>query len=302
MTVELRDLVATTEETDSIIGNLFWFSVGGKEMINKDELKQLLIESGVGEEWLPNSIRPVDAFRRATRETQTRRPTSTAGVYENILVREVYSDNDIIQRNIVIETVDQNDKKLGYETQSGVIKLNKEYGTFQYEAEESAIKELCEEAREKFYLYRDHYSSQHLRVLVNRVLHSLAPTPMRRNGMIYFIPTSMSNGLRSLVTFIQSLKDSEGYQVPVVNSTNNKKMVNTKLKHHFDEFANEIEKAKVSDLSKGQLKALVKETNEAIEDYKEYKTIITSEQEYFEKRIFNLRSDVNKIMREKINN
>src|SRR5699024_10647073 len=128
----------------------------GQQMNKVDELEQKLINSGVGKEWMPNPIRPVDAFRRATRETQTKKPTATAGVYQNFLMREIYSDNEIVQRNIVVETVDQKDKKLGYETQSGVIKLDKKNGTFSYEATDSEILEMCKEAEQKFYLYRDH--------------------------------------------------------------------------------------------------------------------------------------------------
>jgi len=293
MTVELENLVATTQSKDDSLGHLFWFSIG-QQMNKVDELEQKLINSGVGKEWMPNPIRPVDAFRRATRETQTKKPTATAGVYQNFLMREIYSDNEIVQRNIVVETVDQKDKKLGYETQSGVIKLDKKNGTFSYEATDSEILEMCKEAEQKFYLYRDHYSGQHIRVMVTKILGSLAPTPMRKNGMIYFIPKAMNDGLNNLVTFIRSLDNSEGYQVPVIDSTDNRHMVNTKLEDHLDSL---LEQCKNSDdLAKGQVKALVDETNAALNDYKQYRGIIASEKESFEDKVVTLRSEVVKVL------
>lgn len=293
MTVELENLVATTQSKDDSLGHLFWFSIG-QQMNKVDELEQKLINSGVGKEWMPNPIRPVDAFRRATRETQTKKPTATAGVYQNFLMREIYSDNEIVQRNIVVETVDQKDKKLGYETQSGVIKLDKKNGTFSYEATDSEILELCKEAEQKFYLYRDHYSGQHIRVMVTKILGSLAPTPMRKNGMIYFIPKAMNDGLNNLVTFIRSLDNSEGYQVPVIDSTDNRHMVNTKLEDHLDSLLEQCKNSE--DLAKGQVKALVDETNAALNDYKQYRGIIASEKESFEDKVVTLRSEVVKVI------
>src|SRR5690625_1408171 len=103
MSIKTEDLIATTQSTNDMLGFLFWYSVGIK-MCRVDDLKQQLINSGLGEEWMPNRIRSVDAFRRATREVQTKKPTSNPKIFENYLVREVYSDDKHIQRNIVVET------------------------------------------------------------------------------------------------------------------------------------------------------------------------------------------------------
>src|SRR5690625_2568692 len=292
MSVQLENLIATTQTNSDSLGHLFWFSIG-QQMNKVEELKQKLKNSGLGEIWMPNPIRPVDAFRRATRETQTKKPTATAGVYQNFLMREVYSDNEMVQRNIVVETVDQKTEKQGeelkYETHSGIIKLDKKNGTFTYEATDPEILELCKEAEQKFYLYRDHYSGQHIRVMVTKILGSLAPTPMRKNGMIYFIPQAMSDGLNNLVTFIRSLDQSEGYQVPVIDSSDNRHMVNKKLEDHLDGLLDQCRNSE--DLAKGQIKALVEETNAAIKDYKQYRGIVTSEKEDFESKIMTLRSE-----------
>ena len=52
---------------------------------------------------MPNTIRPADAFRRATKEIETRQATANAGVFENFLIREVFANRDCVQRNIVVE-------------------------------------------------------------------------------------------------------------------------------------------------------------------------------------------------------
>lgn len=295
MTIKVEEIVATVNENQEVLGHLFWFSIG-QQMNESEDLENKLVQSGLGKVWMPNPIRPVDAFRRATRESQTKKPTATAGVYENFLVREVYSDAEIVQRNIVVETVDQQDKKLGYETQSGIMRLDKKNGTLSFEATDPEIIELCKQAEQKFYLYRDHYSSQHMRVMVNKILNSLAPTPMRKNGTIYFIPSDMTTGLTNLVTFIRSLDNSEAYKVPVINTDDNTEMITKKLEDHLEHL---LEQCRSTEgLQKGQKKALVEETNSAIKDYKNYKNIITSEQEKFEQKIMLLRSEVLNVLQD----
>lgn len=289
MKPELKDMIATTDETGAVLGHLFWFSIGTR-LINKDDLKNLLVQSGLGKEWMPNAIRISDAFRRATREVQRRRPTSEAGIHQNLLIREVASSNELIQRNIVLETVDQNDKKLNYETKSGVIKLDKKYQSLSFEVADGDLREICNEVENNYYLYRDNYSSEHLRALIPKILGSLAPTPMRRNGGIYFIPSSMTSGLTSLVTFINSLEGSESYKVSVVTCEDNEQMVNKKLDDHLSHLLEQCKNAE--GLKKGQIKALVEETNQAIEDYKNYKTLTEERGDHFNEKVLTLRNEV----------
>ena len=83
------------ENQEGILGHLMWYSVG-KQLIKTDELKNKLIQSGLEEAWMPNAIRPADAFRRATKEIETRKATANAGVFENYLIREVFADKDYV--------------------------------------------------------------------------------------------------------------------------------------------------------------------------------------------------------------
>lgn len=293
--ITAEELIATTTKTENVLGYLFWFEIGN-QMNNIEDLKQKLINSGLGEEWMPNPIRSFDAFRRATKEIQTKKPTANPKVFENYLVREVYSDPQIVQRNVVIETVDQGDKKLGYNTQSGIIQLQKKQGTLSFETNDAEVKELFRKVEQKFYLYRDHYSSQHIRIMVTKILNSLAPTPMREKGIIYFVPNSMSNGLTNLVTFIRLLDNSDAHKVPVIDSNDNRYMVSKKLSDYLE---NLLEKCRSTEnLRKDEIKTLVEETNSAIKDYKQYRELTSSETEKFEEKIMLLRSEVLKIIQD----
>ena len=99
---------------------------------------------------MPNTIRPADAFRRATKEIETRKATANAGVFENYLIREVFADKDYVQRNIVMESVNQAGKRLDYHSKSGVITLDKKKVSITFVSENETAKELCMEAEQKF--------------------------------------------------------------------------------------------------------------------------------------------------------
>jgi hypothetical protein len=294
--IDTKEIVATTgEEQENVLGHLYWFNIG-KLMIESDDLKQYLINSGLGDEWMPNKIRSVDAFRRATKEVQAKKPTANPKVFKNYLMREVHADKDFVQRNIVVETVDQDNKKLGYEAEVAIVKLDKKSNTLVIDSADKEAMSLIRQAEEKFYLYRDHYSAQHVRVMVAKILDSLAPIAMRENGVIYFVPNKMTQGLTNLVTFVNSLDNSDAFKVPVINSREHRDMIEKKLRDYLDRLLEQCKNTE--DLREDQIQALVEETNIAIRDYKHYKKMVESESETFEDKIFELRSSVVKILNE----
>lgn len=297
MNINLEQVIATTADSpEGSLGHLFWWSIG-QQMISREDLEDLLIDTGVGEVWLPNAIRPVDAFRRATSEVRAkRRTTSSPNVFENFLIREVFSDKKVVQRNIVVEQVDQDNKRLGYKADKGVMKLDKESGTLSFQAEDHDVVKMCEEVEQKFYQYRDYYGSQQVRTMVARISSSLAPTPVRRNGIIYFIPRQMDQGLSNLVDLINRLDNSEAFKVPVVNTDDNVEMVSRKLNDHLDDLLDQLEGAE--GLRKDQVRTLISETNRVIKDFKNYDQIILSEKEELQDKVIRLRGQALQAMQE----
>lgn len=289
--VKVDNLAAVNipKENQDFLGNLIWYSVG-KNLIKVEDLKKHLTNSGLGDEWMPNRIRSSDAFRRATKEVERQRPTSQPNVYENVLVREVYSNKKEIQRNLVIETVDQQGKSLSYATKSAVINLDKSNDAITFTTGQAAIKEICVEAEQKFNLYKHHYSSQQLRVMVSKILGALAPTPLRKSGGVWFVPAAKDKELNQFVHFVNQLANSEVYKVPVINSNDNKSMVTKKIHEHFDALLHDCQNK--DNLSKADVKMLINEANRYIADYRNYKNIVTNENEALEKIIMEVRKEV----------
>lgn len=295
MSLNIENITAVQGvETNSVLGHLFWFSVG-KQLIKVNDLENRLNNSGLPSDWMPNPIRVVDAFRRATKESETKRATDKSGVFKNYLIREVFSDDDFIQRNIVIETVDQSGKRLNYESEAGIVRLDKKNKSIISATDDDTVRGIIEDDIEnKFRLYRDYYSAQHLRVMVNRILQSLAPTPVRQNGGIYFVPEGHSDGLSKLVKFISSLENSEGFMIPVVDTYDSRNMVNKKLHDHIEGILNECKNSE--GLRKGQIKAIVDEANAVISNYRSYREIVHEEKNALESKLSAIREEVAKMV------
>lgn len=296
MAIDLQHMAAVqNEQQEGIIGHLMWYSVGS-QLIRRDVLEQKLADAGLDEGWMPNPIQPHGAFRRATSEIQTKRSTAQAGVHENYLVREVYSDKDMIQRNVVVETVDQKGKRLDYNSQAAVITLDKKTQNISVVSSSPTAEELAREAEQRFYLYRDHHSSQHIRQMLANILKSLAPTPVRPSGGVYFVPASHEDGLRKLNKLANSLENSEGFIVPMVNTMDNRQIVSRKLRDHFERVIEECQSANDGHFKKGQVKEIVEEARRVITDYKDYRSLVSDDFEAMEGYVGKLRVQVTRLM------
>ena len=291
--MNLEDLTATTGDYGDFLGNLMWYSIG-EQLVSVDDLEQKLTDADMDTGWMPNAIRSSDAFRRATKEVEKKQPRIQSGenINENILIREVDSNQKMVQRNIVVETVDQQGKRLHYSPDSAVITLDKKNSTVCYESKENeeVLNPLCQSIQDKFNIYKSHYSAQQLRAMVKKILDSLAPTPVKKNGGIYFIPATRQDDLKKLITLIGTLENSEGYKVPVINTSDNRSMVSNKLYDHFNSLLNNCKNK--PNMKKGDMKALINEANRAIKDYRDYKEIVSEDIDSINDVVRQVRSEI----------
>ncbi|MCB5936620.1 hypothetical protein LI012_14635 [Caldibacillus thermoamylovorans] len=288
-----REVVASTQEQHRTqLGYIFWYSVTGEVEITRQELREKFEEIGIDDVWLPNEIRPSDAFRRATKEIQRRKtPTSDPNKFLNFLVREVFSDNNSIQRNIVIEVVDQNGKRLQYNPNATVITLDKKNNDFIIwsEPDNNKAKELAKEAEKRFRKYLNYYSAQQLRVMISKILASLAPTAVRPNGGVYFVPQNFATELKKLQLLCTSLQ-SEGVAIPLQDTSENRNLVVEKLESELKEL---LDRCKNLEKLNGVQKAIYKDSIETAKritsTYKTYKEQLSLEVDKLEDMLNELR-------------
>jgi hypothetical protein len=234
--VNLKDMAVVTETNGKdVLGNLIWYTVG-EQLIPRDVLKQKLLNAGIDEAFMPAEIRIPDAFRRATTAVERKRENGIeAGIIENYLVKEVSSDMEHVLRFIVRETKDAKGKRLEYDPRVAEISLDKKSCSISWVCDyDITAQEMCKEAEELFRTFQTHHDSRSIRAMVYRILETMAPTPVRPSGGVYFVPVKFEKELLQLVNLLQSLEgNSEGFRVPVINSTENKDMIRKKLNDHI---------------------------------------------------------------------
>lgn len=276
-------LIASRQDGQGKLGSLFWYSIS-QQLISRERLKRTFDEAAMDQRWLPNPIRPADAFRRATWDVQKKLKkveTPTATIFLNFLIREVYSDHKRVQRNIVIEQVDKKGRKLAYNPTATVIEFNKESGSISISASrtmdwgEQNAKELALDAKDRFETYCRHYDAQTLRAMVKKVLASLSPTAVRPSGGVYFVPRHHQNELDRVVDLVSRLEGSEAFAVPLFNTKSNRGIVNSKLR---EDVLSVLSKCRMvmegPDLKKSRITETLNEARRVVKTFHEYQSIV----------------------------
>lgn len=277
--LDFKKVAAVENANDqTIIGHLFWYSVG-EDNYDRTELRKSLLENGFEESDLPNEIRASDAFRRATKDIETKRvETEKEGVYKNYIVRNVASNGDFIQRNIVEETVDSKGQKLSYKENEAILLFNRNNENMSKAIVTAGgmAEELADEACNLFETYKTCHNGQAIRYMANDILKTMSPTPVRPSGGVYFVPVNHENKLQRLVNLISSLNKGEAFMIPLINTDENQDMLQKKLLEHLHSTLTSCkELAKQDDVPVAQFKMLANEAKRVITDLADYREIVT---------------------------
>jgi|GEM_PF-5616378 len=268
---------AIEQSGKSCIGFLYWSTVP-QQKITRDELRDRLITSGLGEDYLPKEINAVDAFKRATSEAETKKVPSENGQIKNYLVRNVSgSTDDLVQRNIVCEIVDPHGKKLGYVEEAAVLIYDKSSGrAYVSRSEEPMAEELAQEAIRRFEAYKSLYDEEAIRTIIRNALKTMAPIPLKLQGGNYFIPAQFEEKLRSLCIFIGSLKEkSRGYMIDVFNKGEHVDMVREQVVEHLRKInASVFSAIHDENLNRQKVKDILEDAQTSVKDFYQYQAII----------------------------
>ncbi len=279
----LEKMVATKTE-GAHIGHLFWYSMG-EDLYGRDTLEKALNDNGLSTGFMPNKIRLVDAFRRASKEVETKKNLGN-GLYENYIVRDVYSDSGVTVRHIVKERVDSQGKRLSYDPGAARLILSRKEDDIEVTGTDDTAIELGNEAARKYNVFKSHHNGAAVRCMVQGILKTLSPTPVRPSGGIYFVPSAHDEGLRKLKNFCSTFTRGEGFKIPVVENEESLEMVATKVGEHLEGILGQCRTA-INDgtLTKGKLAELINEAKSVVTGYRDYEKILVDQKEEMENRI-----------------
>lgn len=290
--MNLKNLAAVKSGDVGIIGHLTWYSVS-ELLISRDELRAKLSAVGL-EGFMPAPVRLPDAFRRATNTKY--RHILNAGVYENYLFREVASDAKSVQRNIIRETVDQKGRRLDYDGSAAVLILDKQSENVNISATCPVAERLARDAVTKFDIYKTNYGAQTIRTVLAAILKSMAPTPVRPSGGVYFVPAKYQELLAAMVAFTKSLERGEGQMVPMIDTSDMRSMVTQKLLDHLQQTLRACEESAERQLTKSQMKELLENAKSVANDFTQYREIVTGDLAEMESLVSALRTQVSEAL------
>lgn len=295
---DIKKMAAVGEGTTGILGYLTWYSVS-EVFVKRSILQEKLLEVGLELDWLPKESSVADAFRKATKQVERKRIPAPNGVYHNYLIRDVGSDKDRVQRNIVLEVVDSGGNKLDYKPEEGILILDKKtqkIATFQNTGTPT---EIVEEAIILFEMFKTHHDARTIRSMVCRLIKSMAATPVRPSGGIYFVPYQYQKELTSMVSFLKALPgdSTEAYMVPMIDTTENRDMIRAKLLDHLKDTLKSLKEGlQNSGLDRGNANVLLDDAKRRLNDFKEYQKLLQDEMVDMEEIRSLIRSQMGKML------
>lgn len=274
-------------ETTNVIGYLCWYSVR-EGLYKREELKKKIQIAGLSDSYLPNPIRPSDAFKRATKAIEKSNiPSEEEGVLKNYLIRNVFASPKVVQRNLVKEIRDPKGKRLIYDPALAEFVLNREDNTFVVEKwpkDDEMAEELVEEAERLYELFLTHHDASAVRRSVQSMLKKMSPTPVVPR--MYIIPAKYYTNLESMIRFLKSLQTSRVAKVPLIDTRETRDMVRDHLHDHLKQtLRNCHELLRNPKAQKVQVQTMINDARQIIQGFNDYREIITDSIDEMENQI-----------------
>jgi hypothetical protein len=257
--IMIAPVPASEEDKYSILGYLIMYSV--PEMsISPSDLKQLFIDNGVSEQFLPPKITGIDAFRRAaTSASENLKDTGYKlrdGESLITLMRNVKNTEAVVIKRVVMERRNSEDKRLEY-LQLADVTFTASTNDFEIELLDKTFKKDSEEIimlrdkalttiRDNFEDFKIYLKGSHIRTMIRKALGTTEPINMRPNpgtGGVWFVAHSdkiLVKSLQKLVgQFDKYRTTSKGMTcfdvIPMLDLEEQRDMISSRFENQVDE-------------------------------------------------------------------
>lgn len=252
------------------LGSLCWYTVYDIK-ISRSCLEDKFIDAGIDLYYMPNPIKSIDAFRRATAELEENR-LPCGETFQNYLIREVLCDKTSVVRQLIRETVDSKNVRLEY-TKVGEITFSRDCE--QIRIMDSGAGGRLNKIEDLFVKYKENYDGQHLRRVVRNILADMNPTAVRPSGGVYFIPQKYQSKLSALEKLVRSL-EGEFFCIPVIDRESSRDMLYQKFREQMEQnisqIKNILQSGKIS--SKAEMVKIIDGSKKIVKQIDEYENLL----------------------------
>lgn len=291
---------AASLDQDSFLGALLWFTITKKSKVTREELVRRFTALGLDDRFVPNPIRPVDAFKKATGPESGECHYRLADGHEaKAFVRHVTQDRDTITRHLIRERIDARGRHLDYEHVGDLIFYKAAKGApgterVRYalhdgrlqDGERPALEKVITEINDNFETYKNFLYDQPLRVMVRQYILALNAVSVRPSGGMYFVHKTRWDTLRKISDLVEGLHDGCTFTIsPLADLPNLRDMVIEAFQEEAENSVTEL----VTEIEEKR-KAGTKITSDLLDRYsKAVKDIQTKAEEH--SRILNVSQD-----------
>lgn len=243
---------------EAFLGALLYFSISMAD-VNLKNAHRDLAAANLSTGTLRKNLRPVDAFRKATKEFAKKFPIKN-GIRSELMVRPVGEDGEQAYRHLILErAVIQAGKKrrvfyekVGEITFTRGVKKNGDYAGHGVEVRRTTnhlsdplTPEEDQWLTERLITFEDRYDhllnymdSHAVRTFVREYIYDLSGTCVKESGGLYFISQGHIDEVQRLAAWVRSV-GSEFHSLPLLNLVEQREMI---LEAFEEETIKEVER------------------------------------------------------------
>lgn len=243
---------------EAFLGSLLYFSISMAD-VNLENARRDLEAAGLSTDTLRKNLRPVDAFRKATREFGKKFAVRD-DVRSELLVRPAGEDGEQVYVQLILERVimQKNQKRRIFYEKVGALtftrghKKDGEYIGHSVEAVRTTdnlptplTADEDQWLTEKLITFQDRYDhllrymdSHAVRTFVREYIYDLSGTCVKESGGLYFIKQDHADTVGKLQSWVKSI-GSEFHALPLLNLSEQREMI---LEAFEEETVKEVER------------------------------------------------------------
>ncbi|MCD6453851.1 MAG: hypothetical protein J7L62_00935 [Candidatus Aminicenantes bacterium] len=284
--------VALKEDKEGlgVLGVIVWFSIGDMRVPRK-ALEDAFKKYKIPDEYMPHPLRPVDAFRKATKsiEKTFHKRNKKGEVTEEItiLVRETITGEKKVIRRLVKEVKIPSKDRLSYETEFGRAVFHRDNTRVVVEIKDPEYTWVEDKILWEYEVFKNSYDGNGIRRMVRNILYQQRPIMMRPAGSVYFIPRENQKIVYKLADMVNELAKSYASSLwetiflitPFLDISQNRDLVVTRWKLYVKETLEKVYKEFKEKYEKGKL------NKKEVEQYKKLLEKIAEQNAFYGKSL-----------------